>query len=314
VKKKLQKMVMGVMLAGLMVVPQAASADDYPDRPEDRPEISVAVNGKVVKFPDQPPVVDTKANRVLVPVRFPAETLGASVGWQQAEKQVTIDQQAKDKLPEAHLILTLNQKAVKVNGEVKQMDTVPVIKKNRTLVPLRFISEYLGAEVKWWQASSTAHVFTQGQSEEEQKRIMEQVANELKKTQPYTEVVKRPDMYGKVWDTTLHHNCTLPLDMGDTKVLKIEKVKYYGLDFVKLTQTGTEYIVIQEDSLQGNEYGPDGWGSGTVGGDTARPNGDGTYSIYWEITPHWDPTKADKWLLSYAYDEAFVIDNPLKKR
>ena len=311
-KKKLQKMFLGAMLAGLMVVPQAASADDYPDRPEDRPEISVAVNGKVVKFPDQPPVVDTKANRVLVPVRFPAETLGASVGWQQAEKQVTIDQQAKDKLPEAHLILTLNQKAVKVNGEEKQMDTVPVIKKNRTLVPLRFISEYLGAEVKWWQASSTAHVFTLGQSEEEQKRIMEQVANELKKTQPYTEVVKWTQSNGKVWDNTLHHNCTLPLDMGQTRVLRIEKVKYYGLDFVKLTQTGTEYITLQEDTLQNWDHHPVGWGSGTVGGSCARPNGDGTYSLYYEINKNWDPAKPDKWLLSYDCTESFEIDNPFK--
>lgn len=130
--------------------------------------------------------------------------------------------------------------------------------------------------------------------------------------QSTTEVVKFVESDGTVWDTTLHTNCVLPLDMGDTTVLSIEKVKYYGEDFVKLTQTGTEYITLRKESMQGKCANPIEWGSGTVDG-TSFKNEDGSYSCYYGITKYLDPTKADKWVLLYDYTEAFEIDNPMNQ-
>ena len=51
--------------------------------------ITVKVNGKMVSFPDQPPVVQNE--RTLVPVRFVAEALGYDVTWNQADNSVVID-------------------------------------------------------------------------------------------------------------------------------------------------------------------------------------------------------------------------------
>ena len=66
-KKKLQVVTLGIMLGALIVSPAAsqralAGMENY----KDHPEITVAVNGKLVSFPDQPPVVDVVNNRTLV--------------------------------------------------------------------------------------------------------------------------------------------------------------------------------------------------------------------------------------------------------
>lgn len=45
--------------------------------------------------------------------------------------------------------LTIGSKKYTVNGEAKEMDVAPFIKNGRTFVPLRFVSEALGAEVDW---------------------------------------------------------------------------------------------------------------------------------------------------------------------
>jgi len=47
------------------------------------------VDGKEVTI-DQPPIIDTKTGRTLVPVRFVVETLGCVVEWNEAEKKITI--------------------------------------------------------------------------------------------------------------------------------------------------------------------------------------------------------------------------------
>lgn len=47
------------------------------------------------------------------------------------------------------IVLTINQKAAKVFGEIKENDVAPVIRKDRTMLPARFIAENLGAKVEW---------------------------------------------------------------------------------------------------------------------------------------------------------------------
>lgn len=182
VRSKIKIVAMIALLGFITTIPGMATASQ--SQFKDSPEITVAVNGELVSFPDQPPVVDTQNCRTLVPVRFPAETLGADVDWHQATQEVTIDQMASETLPEAHLVLKLGSPLLMVNGKQERMDTIPIVKNQRTLVPIRFISEYLGAEVKWWQDSKTVHVFTKGQSEEEQQKIIDEVAEQLKPQPP----------------------------------------------------------------------------------------------------------------------------------
>ena len=48
------------------------------------------------------------------------------------------------------ITLQIENKYAVVNGEKKMLDAPPVIVKNRTLVPIRFISEAFGAKIQWY--------------------------------------------------------------------------------------------------------------------------------------------------------------------
>ena len=105
-------------------------------------EMRVRVNGTQVYFPDGKPYVDSNS-RVLVPVRFVSEQLGAKVEWDSVAKRVTIID--GDKVA----ILNINSKQIMMNGQVKELDTAAIVKGTRTYIPIRFVSEALGATVKW---------------------------------------------------------------------------------------------------------------------------------------------------------------------
>ncbi|WMT41974.1 copper amine oxidase N-terminal domain-containing protein [Paenibacillus sp. D2_2] len=89
-----------------------------------------------------------------VPVRFVSEALGAEVGWNSKSKQVTVQ------MGEDTTVLTMGKKAYTVNGQTKQMDTVAQQKQNRTFVPLRFVSEALGAKVIWHKDLYSVEILT----------------------------------------------------------------------------------------------------------------------------------------------------------
>ena len=84
-----------------------------------------------------------RQDRTLVPIRFVAEQLGATVTWNGAAETVLV-KKGKDEL-----LLTVGSKTVRHNGEQKELDVAPVVEQSRTLVPLRAIAEGLSMEVSW---------------------------------------------------------------------------------------------------------------------------------------------------------------------
>lgn len=137
-----------VMILGVTAVSQAATA------------ITVLVNNKAVAFPDEKPYID-KNNRTLVPVRFVSEALGAEVSWDNNTRTVTIVQSTKTSIHEnttKTVKLKIGESKATVNGQVKTFDTVAAIKNGRTMVPLRFVSEVLGAKVEWIGSTKTVKI------------------------------------------------------------------------------------------------------------------------------------------------------------
>lgn len=108
---------------------------------------SATVNGKVVKL-DTKPQLDSKTNRLLIPIRFVGEILGAKVRWKESTKTVYISDKAQE------IMLTVGDTKVFINNQEKIIDCPPKIFSNRTFIPLRFISEALGAEVNYIQESN----------------------------------------------------------------------------------------------------------------------------------------------------------------
>ena len=93
---------------------------------------------------DVAPFIDTTSNRTLVPIRFVSEALGAQVEWIKETNQVRIVEDGKE------IILTIGSTSVTVDGKQNTIDCAPVVMApGRTFVPLRFISETLGAEVDY---------------------------------------------------------------------------------------------------------------------------------------------------------------------
>lgn len=119
-------------------------------------EIRVYVDGNRVNFPDQKPIINSD-NRTLVPVRFVSQALGAEVDWIKADKRVEINQQGKI------IKLTIGQKKAQVGEGTVILDTKADIINSRTMVPLRFVSECLGAEVVWNNKAREIIITTAGQ-------------------------------------------------------------------------------------------------------------------------------------------------------
>jgi hypothetical protein len=53
------------------------------------------------------------------------------------------------------MVMTIGSKTATVNGKAVTLDVAPTIVAGRTFVPLRVISETLGAQVTWKAASRT---------------------------------------------------------------------------------------------------------------------------------------------------------------
>ena len=72
----------------------------------------------------------------MVPLKFIAEAFGAKVTWDEPTKCVTIDLNGR--------ILTLV-----IGRPIDGFDTPAMIMNDRTMVPIRYISESFGADVTW---------------------------------------------------------------------------------------------------------------------------------------------------------------------
>lgn len=107
-------------------------------------DISVNVNGETIDFSDYDNVLPYIENDyTLIPVRAIAENLGFTVNWDEETRTVTAE--GKD----ARIELVIDSDTASVNGETKDLDVPARITDDRTFVPLRFISENLGATVEW---------------------------------------------------------------------------------------------------------------------------------------------------------------------
>ena len=88
-------------------------------------------------------------NRTMLPARFVAENLGASVEWDGEKRVVTVTGKNIKTGEEVVIVITIGAETATVNGESVKLDSPAFIENNRTYTPIRFISENLGADVEW---------------------------------------------------------------------------------------------------------------------------------------------------------------------
>jgi hypothetical protein len=122
----------------------------------------VAPTLSTTSFADNAPIqLDSgklQNNRILIPLRAVSEHLGATVEWNQQNKQITINK-------DSNIIkLTIDSPNVLVNQLQVSLDVpAKLFVGGTTYVPLRFVSQTLGAEVDWNQQTKQATIKTADQ-------------------------------------------------------------------------------------------------------------------------------------------------------
>lgn len=117
-------------------------------------KIGLSVNGREIDADVPPRVVE---GRIVAPVRFIAEALGADVKWDAVQKAVLVTRD------NTKLELIVDGQALK-NGQPMPLDVPAKIMGNRVMIPVRFVSQAFGCKVKWDEATGTVHISTRGGS------------------------------------------------------------------------------------------------------------------------------------------------------
>ena len=96
-------------------------------------------------------------DRTMLPARFIAENLGATVEWDGEKQLVTITGKT-EKQEDVTILITIGSDYAKVNGEDVKLDSPAFVENDRTYTPIRFISENLGATVEWNETEQTVTI------------------------------------------------------------------------------------------------------------------------------------------------------------
>lgn len=158
--------------AALILSASAAVAADKEAREPD-----VFVNETLVEFADQNAYI-TDEGRTLVPARGVFEAMDCEVDWDAENYVVTVTNESQKK----EITLTIDNTEMKVvtDGKetVKTLDVPATLMNNRTMVPLRAISESLGCMVVWNEAEYSVGIsYTKQITAEEFSQILQNIFN-----------------------------------------------------------------------------------------------------------------------------------------
>ncbi|WP_170311575.1 glycosyl hydrolase family 18 protein [Vallitalea okinawensis] len=118
-------------------------------------ELFIVVENKELLFSEEEslgkPFIDEN-NRTQVPVRKALETIGASVYYDSFNQTVTA------KKDDIKVTFAIGENFIEVNDSKVEMDTIVILKEDRTYLPLRWIYESFGYQVTWHEGSNTVIV------------------------------------------------------------------------------------------------------------------------------------------------------------
>lgn len=127
---------------------------------------AVEVNDREIVFADQKAVILEDEGRTMIPVRGVFEYMGANVKWNDETKTASIYLNGKQ------VDITIGNPTMKVytysaqnlfaapEKEEVTVDAAPQIINDRTMIPLRAVSEALGTNVEWDDTSKTVRIYT----------------------------------------------------------------------------------------------------------------------------------------------------------
>lgn len=146
------KRLLGIGIMSIVLSTSVFAAGKLPKEAADK-DINIYINNSIQNIPEDmgKAYLDKTNNRVMVPVRYITENLGANINFYQRKDTNTsgILIGAIDVLVE----LDINSTKAKVNNggneNIVNLDSPAILYDGRTYVPIRFISETLGLNVDW---------------------------------------------------------------------------------------------------------------------------------------------------------------------
>ncbi len=118
--------------------------------------IEVCVDGNFIAFDSEPLII---SSRTMVPLRAISESLGATVDYDDATRTITLSQGGNT------IVTSVGSDKANVtyyDGALYEatLDSPSVIAKDRTLVPVRFISEVFNKNVYWIDDTKTVYIIS----------------------------------------------------------------------------------------------------------------------------------------------------------
>lgn len=149
--KKLKK-ILGVGIMTMLLTTSVFAAGKLPKEASDK-NINIYINDNIQTIPEDmgKAYLDKTNDRVMVPIRYISENLGANINFYQRKGTNTsgILIGAIDVLVE----LDINSTKAKINNggvdSIVNLDSPAILFDGRTYVPIRFVSETLGLDVDW---------------------------------------------------------------------------------------------------------------------------------------------------------------------
>ncbi|GMK39073.1 hypothetical protein PCCS19_21270 [Paenibacillus sp. CCS19] len=132
--------------------PTGPIVNEKPPRKFNANDVGVRLNGKYIEVTPKAKVID---GSTFFPLRGVLEKMGASLTWNGQTQEVSII------APNLSMMLKIGKSQALVNQKIVQLSAAPFISaEGSTYVPLRFISETLGAKVSWEPDTYTAVIDT----------------------------------------------------------------------------------------------------------------------------------------------------------
>ncbi len=129
----MKKKIAMVLISIHLIIPTIVFADNT---------IKITLNGETTKVKEYEPYIDVQS-RTMISIRWVAEQLGYKVHWNPETQTATINNSIDTiKVKAKHDIIVTQSTSIK-------MDTISVIKNDHLFIPVRFLSECFGFDVKW---------------------------------------------------------------------------------------------------------------------------------------------------------------------
>ncbi len=146
------RIIFAIVFIAVLITGAKAQAEAKPNN------FVITVNGKQVQLSDYLGMPYIENDRTMVPLRVVSENMGFKVDWEEKGQIIYVENKALGR----KLIFIIGENVATLNDKPKFIDenksVAPVLKDNRTYIPLRFVAENMGYNVDYKQIKGVHYI------------------------------------------------------------------------------------------------------------------------------------------------------------